>query len=159
MPSRGSSSPMAFHEEGMKAQSPATLIRTRGCSSIASRIGFLSTRWRITSSPSRTNCVGTTTGTSRSTPAATRWPKPWLATNSRHSSSPKPLSTFAMYTCLPYQVVRGHRLRQGVSVLIGRGGPAADLHLTHDGKRPDQDAGRAPQDRDVVHLEASPSHD
>ena len=78
MPSSGSSSPMAFHAEGMKAQSPATLISTRGCSSIASRIGFLPTRWRITSSPSRTNWVGTTTGTSRPLPAATRWPKPWL---------------------------------------------------------------------------------
>ena len=58
MPRSGSSSPMAFQAEGMNAQSPATLISTRGCSSIASRIGFLPTRWRIISSPSRTNWVG-----------------------------------------------------------------------------------------------------
>src|ERR1035438_4595469 len=39
MPSAGSSSAVAFHADGMYAQSPATLSTTRGCSARASKTG------------------------------------------------------------------------------------------------------------------------
>ena len=54
---------MAFHDDGMKAQSSATLRRTRGFSASAPEVGFARTEdCSHTVSFSSTNCVGTTTG-------------------------------------------------------------------------------------------------
>ena len=97
MPRAGSSSPIAFQADGIKAQSPATLRSTRGFSASAANSGFLRTRCKWTVLPSRTNCVGTTTGTSRWRPAATRWPKLLASTKGRHSASPRVASTGAVY--------------------------------------------------------------
>src|SRR5450631_415555 len=98
MPRRGSSPSTAFHADGMKAQSAATLKTTLGFSASAAKTGFARTRCSHNVSPSSTNWVGTTTGTSRSRPGATRRPKGLASTKVRHSASPRVASTGAVYT-------------------------------------------------------------
>src|ERR1700744_4752002 len=89
---------MTFHDDGMNAQSPATLRTTRGFSAKAVKMGLARTRCSQTVSSSRTNCVGTMTGSSRfGPPGATRCPKDWATTKERHSLSPRVASTGAMY--------------------------------------------------------------
>src|ERR1019366_195876 len=126
MPNAGFSSPMAFQAEGMKAQWPATLRRTRGFSANALKTGFVRTRCRRTVSPSSRNWVGTTTGTSRLRPAAARWPKLLAATKGRHSVSPRVASTGAVYIKRVWHSCRGqilHRLgpvTRVVDLAVGR---------------------------------------
>src|ERR1019366_8632204 len=143
--------------EGMKAQSPARLMSTRGCSAMASKIGFFPTRCRISSSPSRTNWVGTTTGTTRPLPVATRWPNPCETTKSRHSASPQPASTFAMYIYL-LRIAR-HEPRPRVRKALGRRWLRSHVHLAHDRKGPDDDSGRASQNWDIAHGDLATAHD
>src|ERR1039458_2676658 len=120
----------------MNAQSPATLRSTRGFSASAANNGLVRTRCKRTVFPSSRNCVGTTTGTSRWRPAATRGPKLLASTKGRHSASPRVASTGAVYIQRVWHSGRGleflHRFGPVTLVIdLAVGGAADGLDHPH----------------------------